>query len=219
MAAIQAASDFSELPPDLQKRFRLACDGYSKLTALWNGDASGLLCTDDTASGYVLSLAGRLRKVGDFTAQDFGHLCWLWEYGQDPEKIDARRIARDWHHSPTPGIEEFDAVELEEEQDQAKRNLHWLRCKDAGASAFTQGGTPLVKGLMNAQSMTVIYGASGVGKTFLSLDLAFHIAAGLPWQGRRTLKGLVVYVAAEGGRGISNAWPRCKSTTVLKIRL
>src|SRR5262249_45871888 len=34
------------------------------------------------------------------------------------------------------------------------------------------------------------------------LDLAFHISTGKPWQGFKVKQGLVIYIAAEGGRGI-----------------
>ena len=39
---------------------------------------------------------------------------------------------------------------------------------------------------------------SAVGKTFLLLDLALHIASGRPWNGRAVDKGRVLYIAAEG---------------------
>lgn len=59
----------------------------------------------------------------------------------------------------------------------------------------------LIKGLFDAKGMSVIYGASNSGKTFLALDIACHISLGMEWQGKRTRKGMVVYIAAEGGYG------------------
>jgi hypothetical protein len=50
----------------------------------------------------------------------------------------------------------------------------------------------------------VVMGAANSGKTFVVLDLVLHIAAGQPWRGIRTRKGLVVYIAAEGGHGFRN---------------
>jgi KaiC/GvpD/RAD55 family RecA-like ATPase len=58
----------------------------------------------------------------------------------------------------------------------------------------------LVKGLLSESAMSVMYGRSGSGKTFLALDLALHIALGQVWFGRRTSQGGVIYLAAEGGR-------------------
>lgn len=54
------------------------------------------------------------------------------------------------------------------------------------------------------QQMSVIYGDSNCGKTFLALDMALHIAQGWPWHGKQTETSGVIYVAAEGGYGIYN---------------
>ncbi len=67
----------------------------------------------------------------------------------------------------------------------------------------------LVKGWLDRAASSVVYGESNVGKTFFALDLAMHVAAGMPWHGARvpTRKedcGCVVYVAGEGGFGMHN---------------
>jgi hypothetical protein len=61
----------------------------------------------------------------------------------------------------------------------------------------------LVKGLIIAGSLFVIYGESNSGKTFWILDLALAVAAGRPWRGRRTMRGLVIYIAGEGASSVS----------------
>jgi hypothetical protein len=68
----------------------------------------------------------------------------------------------------------------------------------------TLDGQYIIKGVLDAAAMSVIYGPSNSGKTFFALDMAFHIAAGLDWRGRRINPGGVLYLAAEGGRGIVN---------------
>ena len=60
----------------------------------------------------------------------------------------------------------------------------------------------IVKGLLIAGSLVVIFGDSNSGKTFLALDLALAIAGGMSWRGRRTRKGLVIYVAGEGAASV-----------------
>src|SRR5271170_2479438 len=55
----------------------------------------------------------------------------------------------------------------------------------------------LVQGLLGAGEVSGFAGAPGSGKSVLAGDLAFHIAAGLPWLGRRVLQGAVLYIAAE----------------------
>lgn len=66
-----------------------------------------------------------------------------------------------------------------------------------------------VQGVLIAGSAAVIYGESNAGKTFWATDLSLHVAAGLPWNGRRVEQGGVVYCVLEGGTGFRNrvaAW-------------
>lgn len=69
----------------------------------------------------------------------------------------------------------------------------------------------LVKHLVPAESVGLLFGASGTFKSFIAIDLALHIAHGLPWMGRKTQQGPVVIIAAEGGTGLWRrivAWHR-----------
>lgn len=63
----------------------------------------------------------------------------------------------------------------------------------------------IVKHVVPADTVGMMFGGSGSFKSFIALDLALHIAHGLPWMGRRTKQGAVVIVAAEGGAGM---WDR-----------
>lgn len=68
---------------------------------------------------------------------------------------------------------------------------------------------PLVEGVLMVDSLAELYGASGVGKTFLALDLALSVASGIDWHGRPCAHGPVLYVVAEGVTGIKQrvqAW-------------
>lgn len=60
----------------------------------------------------------------------------------------------------------------------------------------------LIKGVLPKAKLGILFGASGSGKTFVALDLAFSIARGNAWRTRRTSKGRVVVIAAEGGSGL-----------------
>jgi hypothetical protein len=57
----------------------------------------------------------------------------------------------------------------------------------------------LVRGLLDNQAMSVVFGDSNSGKTFFALDLCMHVARGQNWNGMKVEHGGVVYVAAEGG--------------------
>lgn len=58
-----------------------------------------------------------------------------------------------------------------------------------------------VKGVLPRAELGVLFGESGSGKSFMALDIAAQIAQGLPWRGRKTAGGRVVFVAAEGAGG------------------
>lgn len=58
-----------------------------------------------------------------------------------------------------------------------------------------------VKGVIPRAGLAVIYGEPGAGKSFAAIDLATAIGSGSAWRDRRTAKGRVVYVVAEGQSG------------------
>lgn len=60
----------------------------------------------------------------------------------------------------------------------------------------------VVKGLLQRASYAEIFGAPGEGKTFVALDIAYHVAAGNPWMGRKVHGGPVLYLAHEGVGGL-----------------
>ena len=60
----------------------------------------------------------------------------------------------------------------------------------------------LIKGLLLVNTLAVIYGEPGSGKTFMAMDMALAVAAGKPWRGHKTKKGLVIYVAGEGAASV-----------------
>ena len=61
----------------------------------------------------------------------------------------------------------------------------------------------LVDGLLPIDGIGLIYGHPGSGKSFVALDIAMHVALGWAWHGRKTRQGSVLFVAAEGGRGLA----------------
>ena len=66
-----------------------------------------------------------------------------------------------------------------------------------------------VKKLFPSSGLGAIYGASGSGKSFLTIDLAAAIAEGSKWFGYKTVASPVVYVMLEGQGGLANrkrAW-------------
>lgn len=62
----------------------------------------------------------------------------------------------------------------------------------------------VVKGWLDRGSVSLLFGASNVGKSFLALNIAHHVTKGQRWGGRRVRPGRVLYVAAEGGGSFDN---------------
>lgn len=63
---------------------------------------------------------------------------------------------------------------------------------------LSQSSRYLVKQLLSAGSVAALYGPSCAGKTFYALNLVFHIALGIPFNGRRVAQAPVLYVVLEG---------------------
>lgn len=67
----------------------------------------------------------------------------------------------------------------------------------------------LIEGHLPQDGLGVIYGEPRIGKTFIALDWALSLASGTEWLGNRIHCGEVVYIYAEGVRGLKqrcDAW-------------
>jgi hypothetical protein len=62
----------------------------------------------------------------------------------------------------------------------------------------------LLKPILMSGGSTLLYAEPGQAKTFFVIDMGFHVSTGLSWRGNKVQRGLVVYVAAEGGELIKN---------------
>jgi RecA-family ATPase len=62
----------------------------------------------------------------------------------------------------------------------------------------------MIKDVLPRAEVVMVYGESGSGKSFVVLDLGGAVARGTEWRGKRTKKGRVVYVVAEGAAGFRN---------------
>lgn len=84
-----------------------------------------------------------------------------------------------------------------------------IKAVPMGDHQLSQSAAWTVTGLLPESGLAMLYGASNVGKSFLSLDLACALASGSPWFGCSTLPSTVIYVAAEGVHGLRgrvSAW-------------
>lgn len=68
---------------------------------------------------------------------------------------------------------------------------------------FISGARPewAIKHLLPKKGVGMIYGESGSGKTFFSLDVLATIARGIFWNGKKVKQSTVIYIPAEGHAG------------------
>jgi RecA-family ATPase len=57
--------------------------------------------------------------------------------------------------------------------------------------------------MIEGNTIAEIFGPSGDGKTFFTLDILMRVQCGLDWNGRKVHAGNVLYVCAEGFAGIA----------------
>ena len=60
----------------------------------------------------------------------------------------------------------------------------------------------VVRGLLAADSIALVMGDAGCGKSTLAVDIGCAVATGKAWNGRAVERGLVVHVAGEGLHGL-----------------
>lgn len=68
---------------------------------------------------------------------------------------------------------------------------------------------PLIRDVLDLDSESWVIGASGSFKSFVAIDWAAHVGTGMPWRGKPVTQGSVLYVAAEGSKGVGlrkRAW-------------
>lgn len=84
--------------------------------------------------------------------------------------------------------------------DVGRRVAPAARLRFVRAADLMQAPRPkaIVTGIAWVGCITVLVSESGTGKTFVLLDLAAAVSAGLPWHGRSTRTGAVVYLSYEG---------------------
>jgi hypothetical protein len=79
---------------------------------------------------------------------------------------------------------------------------------------------PLVDGFLVKESVVRLYGPPKSYKSFVMLDLAACVGAGIEWHGKRVEQCRVLYVVAEGVRGIKRrvrAWEHQNKRTMTGV--
>ena len=188
------------------------CEGIGQAWAAWR--ATGRPAVVSFGWGRVRTVAKALR------AQDPGaQLVLVPDVGKedDAERI-AAEIGAQWVRMPAGWPENADINDL------ALRDgfdaLESLLATAVGIAApeYLEPGIPIewagkmaeddqalreiVRGVLTAGGMSVMYGESNSGKSYLAAHLGFSMTRGVPWLGRQLERGAVLYVAGEGAASI-----------------
>lgn len=209
---VTGAAIYEDLDTELRAKFQDALDHDEELRNLWETGETGK--PDKSASARRFALAAQM-KAWRFSINELGALLWVWDHsinpGEDPsDKITDREISRVWVRSPRLPPKEAawldDLGDPPEEGSTSGRGerqpLKLVSFQEVAERDLSAAPAPLVKGLLTHGGFSVLYGESNTGKTFVAMDLAFHISAGVPWDGMKVSAVPVLYVAAEGSYGV-----------------
>ncbi len=206
--------DYKELPPDCcvviteGERARDAVHSKTPFAVTtWCGGAGSVLQTDWTV------LAGRDvilwpdRDEPGFTAMEklAGH---LFELGCTVAGVEPPDGPLDgWDAADATWEQAVDLLENAPDFQKPAETQVSARSLDERMECWavvepTTEARYLVKGVMDTGTLIMIYGDSGSGKSFFTMDLIAHISHSAKWRGHRTSGGRIVYVAGEGGEGV-----------------
>ena len=106
-----------------------------------------------------------------------------------------------------------------ESSDPPKKELR-SRFKPVPVGEFSDGPEPewIVDGVLPRSELAVIFGESGCGKSFFATDLSASVARGVPWQGRETKQGKVVYACGESPGGFRKRFKAYVHQHSLKLK-
>ena len=145
----------------------------------------------------AVGLAKRLR----WTPEKLDHAMRQNPYGIAqkylfPDRLNAE-IARAWGKVEDEPEYTVTAV-LAEKAAQSSDRFQWIT-HQTGTQPVLNGNW-LIKNVLPAEGLGVIFGRPGSGKTFSVMDIAMHVAGGIKWRGKKVTPADVSYVSPEAGR-------------------
>jgi len=112
-------------------------------------------------------------------------------------------------------VEAFDSDEDEDDDDFDFIDVHDL-IKDIKQIDWS------VRDYFERDSIALVYGQPGCGKSFFAVDIASSIALNTPWFGHKTKPGSVFYIAGEGHNGLARrfkAWELARGVVVPRDKI
>lgn len=150
--------------------------GIKELVAALGGDANANIGGGKTVAQYIASLIANANPKFD-----------IHELAQYLNECAERRA-----------VGAANDVSFGDEEIQSK--FHAIPWRDIDLPGAEHDW--LIKGILTRGERSLCAGPSGSGKSFVILDMALAIARGVPYAGRKVKRGLVIYQAGEGGRGL-----------------
>ena len=195
---------------DLIEKFAKLRKTNQKVDDLWTNTIN----LKPSRSDRDFTLAKELKMSG-FTLEEAAKVLWRFPHGKvqsvnNPEREIIRNYMRSGNDFADDLPQEYiDAIENQTNPITAEREKSTISkgdlpkrlvAIDGGMDDGKVSGKPLLRGLIDMNTVTVIYGASNVGKSFVATDIAAHIAAGKDWGSYKLAKQMgVIYVCAEAG--------------------
>lgn len=171
----------------------------------------------DGGDHHTYRTAARLKDFGISETTAYELMAEHWNERNsppwDPEQLQ-QKVAHAYEYGKTPPgaadpMADFTPVDMKQPENQTadpfaapkREALFYLKPSQIKPKLDQHA---LIEDYVTPQAMVVVYGNSNTGKSYLTLDMSFHIATGRPWNNKQTQQGLVIYVAAEGGPGTHN---------------
>ncbi len=207
-------------PPETEEQFARVKSALACISAdvprgtgrVFDGDGRP---TDDYWLGVVWGIASLGWSSGEALARDWSQTSDRY----DDEGFNAEWVAFDPAHRSPVGIGSL--FKLAKAKGWDDRSQPVQEEQPAQRARYTPLGRDDIKALpaiqwrlkkvMPQTGLAAIYGPSGSGKSFLTLDLGINIAAGREWFGIKTSACPVTLVMLEGAGGLQGrveAWER-----------
>lgn len=154
------------------------------------------------------TMAKELKGEG-FSLLETAQIMYIFPHGKNKD-LTSREIIRCYERSGNDFASGLDQESLERiakqvnplkaAREHAEKLINTAAFITLGDATRKGSGTPLFKHFMNTETVNVLFGPSGSGKSFLTLDMAVHLAIGKDWGGFKCKKKMaVLYICTESG--------------------
>jgi hypothetical protein len=174
-------------------------------------DALAAADPDDRESWVAV---GHALKQAERDGETWAEAAWLaWSQQSSKWRERDRRQWSSFHPTSTSisvlykatGVSPFDAVDVSEPASKPSLARPLGDAEDFDFDVVYH----LIDNVLPVGGLTMLWGESTAGKSFLALDWALHLVYGLPWHGHKVRPGRVFYMAGEGEVGLKKrvvAW-------------